>query len=146
MARFKLRAHHISNVADSYFYSFSNFDWMFEEYPEDFKLYVGMIHAQIIYNPLAEIMVVRGLDDICQNPYAYCGDREKTCADEFALRDDLCEKLYRLSLRRVYSSGQILSILINFRQEFGYICPEEWLKAQFFGNVQKLLQRITRYG
>lgn len=139
MVRFRLRTHHISNVADSYFHNFSRFNWMFENYLEHFKFYVGMIHAQIIYNPLVEIMIVRGLDDICENPYTYCGDRDENCAKEFAFRDSLCETLYNLVPGHVYSSGRILSILRNFKDKFGYNCPEEWLRAQFFDDNKKIL-------
>jgi hypothetical protein len=102
-----------------------------------------MINAQVIYDYPAQILVVRGLDDFCQNPLAICPLKEEICETEFNFRDNWCQALYGLVIGRVYLATEILTIIKDFKTRTGSECPEEWLCKNFLEPKQKLLGRLA---
>jgi hypothetical protein len=125
----KLRPHHISNIAQSFLTGFSDFEELFKQYGEQFQNYVAMIHASVIFNQSQRILIVSGLDDICENPYVICPKREEACSNSISVRDGLCQTKYGLVIGEVYSAAEVLSIARSFKEETGLDTPEEWLAS-----------------
>ncbi len=127
----KLRPHHISNIAQSFLMGFSDFEDLFREYGEQFQNYTAMIHASVIFNQSERILIVGGLDDICDNPYVICPKREEACSNAISVRDGLCQTKYGLIVGEMYSAAEILSIVGSFKERTGLNTPEEWLASLF---------------